>query len=262
MSQWVRPQGQNQGRVGNPNRSAAFNTFLSIQMNCQEHIRRLFESLALTNEEASLHGVPREVLIQRMSQQKNDCFARNICPREVGAAYECVVRSSPSQVARGDCDFSLQAASRCHTDFWARSLSPQVEQGMRRYAECAEVCKIALDKQKQCLEQVMMSGAGKKKEDALMQCSLERLQAQECLGKCLDPVSGQALDQCRKSQKQGDDACQEQLKQVLQARDAAGKATLLHMGLSEQDIQHESVDALMDMVGMVVFVGFVENQKQ
>lgn len=252
MSAWLRGQKQPQRPGPNPRKSATYNGFMAIQGQCQEQIARLFELLNTPDSQAMVGGVTKEMAFQRAAQRKNECFARALCPSEMGAAFDCVV--DPERAAGGDCDMKLEAASSCAQSFWEGALNPSVAEGMQRYSECAESCSQQLEAQQRCVRKVGP-------QRAAVVCGGERRAAELCLGSCLAPEEGQKWRACEESGGTVEQ-CRPLADRVVAARGLAGRKVLLDMGFAEGDLTaQETSDSLMDLVGMIIFTSVVEDRQ-
>ena len=254
MSAWLRGQQQPSRSNYKPNKSAVYNQFFAIQGGCQEQIQSLFEVLALDEQQAAMQGFTKDMMVQRMTQRKNECFARSLCPTQVGRAYECIL--SPTRVAQGECDALLEDASQCTNSFWENALNAQVEQGMRKYATCADGCSESMAAQMACVQ--------REGQQAPQKCRSERRTLEVCLGSCLEPALGdQYRAQC--SEDASSPACTQLQQQLSEARERSGRNTLLAMGFANSDFSaQEPPDTLMDVVGMIVFTSALgtENEGQ
>jgi len=230
-------------------KSQSYQTLFGIQRNCEDQMKRIFE--LADSPDLGGGGPMREELFLRAVQSKNDCYARNVCPKEHAEALQCVL--SPERVGSGACEQLLNSASECVASFWKRTIGPRAQELMQRYEQCNQGCAPAMAEYQKCVQSGGGGGVGGRESG----CAAALLAAEQCLGACLAPAAGAALAQCRAA----GGRCESEERAVLGARAAAGKDILLAMGFAESDFSAtESSEQIMSVVGVVLFTGDIENQ--
>ncbi len=230
-------------------KSPAHQTLFAVQRGCEPQIQTVLQMLAAADQPSQGHAAQsaREEQFLMAIQAKNDCYARNVCPSQHQEALQCVLE--PERVAGGKCDKVLSAVSQCVKDFWSRTLNERVVALMQGQAACPDQCSALLEKQQSCV--------AKWGSEAPLKCAQEVRAVQVCLGACLDKAVGARLAACRAA----GGSCVEEEQAAEEARRGAGRNVLLAMGFSDSDLAGgENSDQLLNMAGMVVSMGQIENQ--